>query len=249
LLAGAQLVALCLPLEGADSAPGAAPPVVAPTSATATPTEAAALAAGSALTNGLRSLTPGMDAQTLAAMMAGLDDRQKLGAGDRVIYRVVEDQDEPKSLTVTDTGDLDVPYYGLVTAANKTCRQLAQEIKGLLEKQLYYRATVIIGLELINKKRTLGKVYVVGQVRLNGPQEIPDDEVFTVSKAILKAGGFSDFADKKKVRLIRASAGTEADKKTFFVNVSDIWEKGKTENDLKLEPDDLIYVPARLVNF
>jgi protein involved in polysaccharide export with SLBB domain len=143
---------------------------------------------------------------------------------------------------------VDVPYFGLVAAMGKTCKQLASEVKELLEKQYYYRATVIIGLDQINRKRTLGKVYVVGQVRVNGPQEIPDDETYTVSKAILKAGGFSDFADKKKVKLVRGK-GADPSKRTIVVNVAEIWEKGKVENDVTLEPDDLIFVPARLVNF
>jgi len=202
------------------------------------------------LTNLYYSLATAYDAKALAAMMSSLDDKQKLGAGDKVIYRVLEDQDPPKSLAVTDTGDLDVPYYGLVPAGGKSCRQLAQEVKELLEKQNYYRATVIIALEQINKKRVLGKVYVVGQVRTTGPQEIPDDEVYTVSKAILKAGGFSDFADKKHVKLIRGGgAEKEGEKKSLIINVAEIWEKGKIENDVKLEPDDLVFVPARLVNF
>src|SRR6185503_20263429 len=38
------------------------------------------------------------------------DEQQKLGPGDRVTYRVIEDEDEPRSLTVTDSGDLEVPY-------------------------------------------------------------------------------------------------------------------------------------------
>jgi protein involved in polysaccharide export with SLBB domain len=190
-----------------------------------------------------------MDPKLLAAMMDTLDDRQKLGGGDKVIYRVIEDQDLPKSLTVTDTGELDVPYFGLVPATGKTCRQLAQEIKSVLEKELYYRATVVMGLELINKKRTVGRVYVVGQVKLNGPQDMLGDEELTVSKAILRAGGFSDFADKKKVRISRAAGEGQTEKRTYVINVAEIWEKGQLQNDLKLEPDDLVFVPARLVNF
>jgi len=139
-----------------------------------------------------------LDPKALATMMASLDDRQKLGTGDKVIYRVIEDQDEPKSLTVADSGDVDVPYFGLVAAMGKTCKQLASEVKELLEKQYYYRATVIIGLDQINRKRTLGKVYVVGQVRVNGPQEIPDDETYTVSKAILKAGGSATLPTRRR---------------------------------------------------
>src|SRR5437588_5060070 len=100
--------------------------------------------------------------------MDSLDNQQKLGAGDRITYRVIEDQDAPRALTITDSGDLEVPYLGLVHAAGKTSLQLAREVKGLLEKQLYYQATVIIAIELVNKTRVSGKVYVTGQVRNRG---------------------------------------------------------------------------------
>jgi len=178
--------------------------------------------------------------------MAVLDDHQKLGPGDRVTYRVIEDQDDPRSLTITDSGDLEVPYLGLVHAAGKTSLQLAKEVKGLLEKQLYYQATVIIAVEIVNKTRVTGKVYVTGQVRNRGGFEIPGGETLTVSKAILNAGGFSDFSDKKNVRLIRKTANG---KQTFIINVLDIWEKGNLDKDLVVQPDDLIVVPARLVNY
>jgi len=181
-----------------------------------------------------------------AKSTAFLDDHQKLGPGDRVTYRVIEDQDDPRSLTITDSGDLDVPYLGLVRAAGKTSLQLAKEVKGLLEKQLYYQATVIIAIELVNKTRVTGKVYVTGQVRNRGGFEIPAGETLTVSKAILNAGGFSDFSDKKSVRLIRK---TVDGRKTFVINVLEIWEKGSLDKDLVVQPDDLIVVPARLVNY
>ena len=175
-----------------------------------------------------------------------LDNHQRLGPGDRITYRVIEDQDEPRSLTITDSGDLEVPYLGLVHAAGKTSSQLAREIKGLLEQKLYYQASVIIAVEVLNKTRVTGKVYVTGKVRNKGGYEIPAGETFTVSKAILSAGGFSDFSDKKNVRLIRKTANG---KETFTINVLDIWERGKLEEDLVVQPDDLIVVPARLVNY
>lgn len=175
-----------------------------------------------------------------------VDDHHKLGPGDRVTYRVIEDQDDPRSLTITDSGDLEVPYLGLVHATGKTSLQLAKEIKALLEKQLYYQASVIIAVELINKARVTGKVYVTGQVRNKGGYEIPAGETLTVSKAILNAGGFSDFSDKKNVHLIRKTA---EGKQSFTVNVLNIWERGKLEEDLVVQPDDLIVVPARLVNY
>jgi protein involved in polysaccharide export with SLBB domain len=180
------------------------------------------------------------------ASIPTLDDRQSLSPGDRVTYRVIEDQDDPRSITITDSGDLEVPYYGLVHAAGKTGRQLAAEIKGLLEKNLYYKATVIVALEWTDKKRVVGKFYVSGQVRNSGGYEIPAGETMTVSKAIMSAGGFSDFSDKKNVRLIRQTA---TGKQVVTVNVSDIFEKGRVDYDQAVQPNDLIIVPARLVNF
>lgn len=181
-----------------------------------------------------------------ARTMDSLDDRQKLGPGDRVTYRVIEDRDEPRPLTVTDSGDLEVPYYGLVRASGKTSRQLAGEIKSLLERQLYHQATVIVAVELVNKTRVVGKVYVTGQVRNSGGYEIPAGENLTVTRAILNAGGFSDFSDKKNVRLVRKTAGG---KETFVINVVNIWQKGDLDKDMVVQPDDLIVVPARLVNY
>ncbi len=185
------------------------------------------------------------DLQALKSMDL-LDDRQVLGPGDRLTYRVIEDQDDPRSLMVTDSGDLDVPYLGLVHAAGKTSLRLAKEVKRQLEEKLYYQATVIIAVELVNKTRVTGKVYVTGQVRNQGGYEIPADEIVTVSKAILKAGGFSDFSDKKHVHLIRKTAQGE---ETLTVNVQSIWEKGQLAQDLLVQPGDLIVVPARLVNY
>src|ERR1044071_9246469 len=120
----------------------------------------------------------------LYTSIESLDDRQKLGIGDRVSFRVIEDKEEAKPLMVTDSGELDIPYLGRIRTADKTCQALAKEVKAALERDLYYKATVILAVDQLNKKR--GSVYLVGQVRNSGPVEIPCDEIFTVSKAILR---------------------------------------------------------------
>jgi protein involved in polysaccharide export with SLBB domain len=101
-----------------------------------------------------------------------------------------------------------------------------------------------------NQQRAPGKIYVLGQVKQSGPIEVPADEVFTVSKAILKAGGFSDLADKRKVRLIRGGISSDAtDQNTLIMNVADVWEKGKTANDFPVKADDMIFVPKGTQRF
>jgi len=211
---------------------------------------------------GQNSSAPGLSAPAAPATDASagsaatttgyvIDDKHKLIAGDKLSFQILEDRmlkgpkgelkGEPKSLVVTDSLELDVPYIGRVSAANKTCKQLAAEVKGLLEKEYYYRATVVVGLDQASK--ILGKVYVLRPVRNQGPVDIPANETFTAGKAILRAGGFGDFADKKNVKVVRKG------NQPFVLNMVDILEKGKTEGDVALEPEDFIIVPQRSINF
>ena len=223
LLVVASLASLAQLPPGSNAPPGAAgPPAVgAPTNAV-----------GVALTN-LSGYVP--------------DDIYKLRVGDKVSLQILEDRDLPKSLVVADSGELDVPYIGRVSAKDKTCKQLAEELKAQLEKEYYYRASVVIALDAANK--FLGRIYVWGQVRNQGPIDIAVNENLTASKAILRAGGFADFANKKKVKVVRAAGAGGADKQIFELNMVDIFENGKTEKDVVLQPDDFIIVPSRLINF
>src|SRR3954447_15849033 len=172
-----------------------------------------------------------------------LDDRTRLGPNDFVSFRVVEDRDnESQRLRVNDNGQLEVPYVGLVQAAGRTSKELAYNIKSALEKEYYYHATVIIAVDHVSEK-SRGKVYVYGAVRGQGPQEIPPDETYTVSKAIIRAGGFGDFADKRKIKLTRKSG------EAVTVDLKRVIEQGRTDEDVPVQPDDQIYVPQKLVNF
>jgi polysaccharide biosynthesis/export protein len=174
--------------------------------------------------------------------MAALDEKKKLGPNDYVSFRVVEDRDnDSQRLRVSDNGELEVPYIGPVPAEGKTCKELAYNIKAALEKEYYYHATVILALDRVSEK-SRGKVYVYGSVKAQGPQEIPADETYTASKAVIRAGGFGDFANKRKVKVTRKNG------KDFTVDLKRIIEEGHTEEDVVLQPDDQIYVPQRLIN-
>ena len=174
--------------------------------------------------------------------MAVLDDKKKLGSNDYISFRVVEDRDnDSQRLRVNDNGELEVPYVGLVPARGKSCKELAYTIKSLLEKEYYYHATVILAVDRVSEK-SRGRIYVYGSVKQQGPQEIPPDESYTVSKAIIRAGGFGDFANKRKVKLTRKN-GQES-----TVDLKRVIEEGHTDEDFDLAPDDQIYVPQRLIN-
>jgi polysaccharide export outer membrane protein len=174
--------------------------------------------------------------------MEVLDDKKKLGPNDFVSFRVVEDRDnDSQRLRVNDSGELEVPYVGLVPAQGKTCKELAFNIKNALEKEYYYHATVILAVDRVSEK-SRGRIYVYGSVKSQGPQEVPPDESYTVSKAVIRAGGFGDFANKRKVKVTRKNG------KDFTVDLKRVIEEGHTEEDVVLQPDDQIYVPQRLIN-
>jgi polysaccharide export outer membrane protein len=178
--------------------------------------------------------------------MEGLNDRSKLSNGDTVTYRVIEEQQAPVLLTVSDSGEVTIPLVGIVSAKNKTCKQLAYELKPRLEKEFFYHATVIIGLETFST-HPLGKVYLMGQVQKQGAVEIPSNERLTVSQAILLVGGLADFADKRRVKLVRKQPDGKT--QTTVVDLVEILEKGHTDRDPLVQPEDTIIVPQRLINF
>ncbi len=174
--------------------------------------------------------------------MSALDEKKKLGSNDYVSFRVVEDRDnDSQRLRVSDNGELEVPYIGPIPAEGKTCKELAYNIKAALEREYYYHATVILALDRVSEK-SRGRVYVYGSVRAQGPQEIPADESYTVSKAIIRAGGFGDFANKRKVKVTRKNG------QDFTIDLKRVIEEGKPDADMVVLPDDQIYVPQRLIN-
>lgn len=193
--------------------------------------------------------------------METLDDVHRLAIGDKLSFRIEEDkhrlatedksgahlEGEPTPLLVTDSGELEVPYIGRFSAENKTCKHVAYELKAALEKDYFYKATVILAVDL--KAKSIGRVYLTGAVHVPGPLEVPSDEILTLSKAILRAGGFTDFAERKKVKVTRRAGDRSSKTKTLVVDVAQVIDKGKTERDLPLEPGDLIMVPERLIRF
>jgi len=212
-------------------------PKVSPSPAAATP---------AAAPGGIASAAPGL----LNGYVP--DATYKLRAGDTVSFQILEDRvwnslDVPKTLVVTDSGEMDVPYIGRVMAAEKTCKQLAGEMKEALEKDYYNKATVIMSLNVAN--RLWGRIYLSGQVHTQGALDVQMNENLTAGQAILRAGGFADFANKGKVKVIRSAAVAGGENKTFELDMEQILEKGKVDKDVLLQPGDQIYVPSRLVNF
>jgi protein involved in polysaccharide export with SLBB domain len=179
--------------------------------------------------------------------MSMVDPDKKLSAGDQVTVEIVEDREGGLPRVVTATGDLDVPPLGRVKVSGRTVTEAAAEIKQLLERDYYYHATVRLNIDRISPVQVRqGLVYLSGEVRLIGPQEIVAGETLTLCNAILKAGGVGEWGDGKSVKLMRQKDGTT---QTTVVNYISIIKSGDVKKDPVLQDGDRIFVPKIWVKF
>ena len=65
-------------------------------------------------------------------------------------------------------------------------------------------------------------------------------------QAVLRAGGFAQFANPKKVRLVRT---TPQGRKAILVNLDDVMRRGNLNNDVYIRDGDVIIIDEKNVNF
>ena len=130
--------------------------------------------------------------------------------------------------TVGDNGEVRVPLIGEMKAAGTSATQLARNIeRKLVAEKIFTNPTVLIGLQAQSRFVTVG-----GAVR--APTAVPWSNDMTLTNAIYRAGGFSDFPNKKKVKLVR-------DGKATYYNLTRV-DKDPTQNPTLL-PGDEVTVP------
>jgi polysaccharide export outer membrane protein len=90
--------------------------------------------------------------------------------------------------------------------------------------------------------RTEGRfVNIMGEVKKPGNYDYRLG--LTVLNAILEAGGFTEYAAKNKVRVIKKIGDSQ---KVVISKLDDLVKRGKFEEDVLLEPGDLVVVPQSL---
>jgi polysaccharide biosynthesis/export protein VpsN len=103
---------------------------------------------------------------------------------------------DPHVEPIKEDGTITMPNIGHVQAAGKTAGELQNEIYNLYVPKYYQHLTVTVNAG--------DRVYyVTGEVKMPGRQVYGSQ--MTVTKAITTAGDFTDFANHKNVRLIRAN--------------------------------------------
>jgi len=140
-----------------------------------------------------------------------------------------EEQQQVNNIyTVDANGSVSLPYINKVKAEGLTPAQLARSIEEAYRaNKIYTNPNITILMQPTSRFVNVG-----GAVRL--PMRVPFTEDLTLLASINAAGGFNDFADQKRVRLLRRND----------VKVYDIRKFRRDPSlDVKLQPGDRVEVP------
>ncbi|HYR58770.1 MAG TPA: polysaccharide biosynthesis/export family protein [Chthoniobacteraceae bacterium] len=181
-----------------------------------------------------------------AERMESVDPDAKLAPGDELTVEIEQDREGGFQKIVSATGEIRMDPGGAVKVAGKTTGEAAADIKRMLEKDYYYTATVKISLDRRSRQMVkAGSISLGGDVKTVGQLDLEAGQRLTVSEAILKAGGFTPFADSRHIQVTRTEGGGT---KSFTLDVKQIIEKGRVDLDVPVVDGDRIFVPkARIV--
>jgi polysaccharide export outer membrane protein len=131
---------------------------------------------------------------------------------------------------IDEDGYVNLPYIGRIKAAGLTGFELEQAVQDTYTEQGYYRHVTV------NVLVASQSYYVRGEVKK--PGRFPLISGVRLLQAVATAGGFTEYANPKKIKLIRGV-------KTFEYNY---WELEESpEKDVDVEAGDVIVVPRSWV--
>ena len=152
-----------------------------------------------------------------------------IGAQDVLMIKVWREQDFTGPYTVRPDGKISMPLVGDVQASGLTPERLGDQLKQALSNFIN-SPDVSVSLQTVGSK----KFYITGEVNRAGEYTLATPT--KVFDALSNAGGFRDFANKKKIIIIR---GNERIK----FNYQDILKGKSLEQNIFLENGDTIVVP------
>jgi polysaccharide biosynthesis/export protein len=152
-----------------------------------------------------------------------------IGAEDVISIRVWKEPENSGQFVVRPDGKVSVPLLGEIQAAGMTPEQLSISIATGLQKFMVH-PEVTVGVEKVNSK----KYFIQGEVNRPGSYPLVIDT--TVLEALVNAGGFREFANTKKIVILR---GTERMK----FNYREVTKGKKMDQNILVKPGDQIIVP------
>jgi polysaccharide export outer membrane protein len=161
-------------------------------------------------------------------------DSYKIGRGDILEIVTWKEPDFSKEeVLVRIDGKISFPLLGDVQAAGRTPLQIKKDIEVGLKN---YVSNPIVTITVKNPRSQ--KFYILGEVTKTGEYQLVKG--LTVLQAFALAGGFTQWASKKEIILVRNEDGKE---KIYRVNYKHIVAGKDFSKNIQLKADDIIIVP------
>ena len=159
-------------------------------------------------------------------------DDYRLGPGDKLRVEVYKDTQLSQSVQIRPDGKITLPLVGDVQAAGKTTAELDEDITRELKVYMNNPSVTVIVVEA-----TAATAYIIGSV--NHPGAVALQGPITVLQGLALAGGLTDWANRKGIRILRkSSSGTQ----TIAFNYNDAI-KGSSAAATILRAGDTVVVP------
>jgi len=156
-----------------------------------------------------------------------------IGPDDSLSIIYWREKDMSAEVVVRPDGMISLPLLNDVQASGLTPEQLRAAISKNAAK-FVEEPTVSVVVKAINSR----KVFITGQV--GKPGTYPLAAPTTVLQMIATAGGVAEYADRKKIAIIRKENGKDT---SFRFNYEDVMKGKNLPQNIELKPGDTIVVP------
>jgi polysaccharide biosynthesis/export protein len=161
------------------------------------------------------------------------DPNYIIGPQDVLDISVWKEAELTRVVPVRPDGKISMPLLNDVRAAGLTPNQLAAQITTSL-KRFVTDPQVTIIVTQINSQR----VYILGEVTRTGAYPLLPEE--TILQALSSAGGFTQFANKKKIYMFRVENGKQV---KYPFDYKAVIDGKRPDEDVVLRAGDTIVVP------
>lgn len=157
----------------------------------------------------------------------------RIAPADVVAVRVWKNPELSVEAPVLPDGTLTVPLAGALAAKGLTAPELEDVIAQHLSEYITTPEVSVIVME-VNSKR----VSVIGEVNRGGPQNLAVNS--RVMDALAAAGGFTPYANTRKIKVLRRGPEGEVEFRFDF----ELYQAGRAPGtNVLLKPGDIIVVP------
>jgi polysaccharide export outer membrane protein len=172
-------------------------------------------------------------ASKVAQPMQPVGSDYVISPGDVLEVQVWKEPDVSKAVPVRPDGKISLPLLDDVQAAGRTSAALTADLTERLKKFISDPQVTVIVTE-VNSQR----IYITGEVTRGGTY--PLEPGMTVLQGLSSAGGFTPFANVKKIYVLRQQNGKQV---KYPFNYKDVVKGTDTAQNILLQPGDTIVVP------